>query len=106
MLFCERTPYVTEWGSEELKIPYVKPSDGRVHRYVPDFYMKIGNDKYIIEVKPERETKEPVMRKSKRTYLNEVLTYAINRAKWSADDDFCNERGLICQIITERELKG
>jgi len=66
MIFCEMTPSVTEWGSEEIKIPYVKPSDGRVHRYVPDFYMKMGNDKYIIEVKPERETKEPVMRKSAR----------------------------------------
>ena len=108
MLFCERTPHVTEWGSEEIKIPYVKPSDGRVHRYVPDFYMKMGGQKYIIEVKPERETKEPVMRKSargKRTYITEVLTYAINKAKWHAADDFCKDRGLIFKIITERELK-
>ena len=105
MIYCDKNRAVVEWGSEEIKIPYVKPSDGRVHRYVPDFYMKMGNDKYIIEVKPERETKEPVMRKSKRTYLNEVLTYAINRAKWDAADDFCKDRGLIFQIITERELK-
>ena len=71
--------------------------------------MKMGNDKYIIEVKPERETKEPVMRrksaKAKRTYINEVLTYAINKAKWGAADDFCKDRGLIFKILTEKELK-
>ena len=110
MLFCESSVHVTEWGSEEIKIPYIRPDDGRVHRYVPDFYMKMNNEKYIIEVKPERETKEPVLKKkndpkSKRNYLREVQKYLINRAKWAAADDFSKDRGLIFKIITERELK-
>ena len=57
MKWCDITPSVTEWGSEEIIIPYISPVDGRRHRYFPDFYVKIGNKKYLVEVKPLRQTK-------------------------------------------------
>ena len=41
MIFCDHTSTIVEWGSEEIIIPYRSPIDGRVHRYYPDFYIKI-----------------------------------------------------------------
>ena len=41
MIFCDHTPSIVEWGSEEVIIPYRCPTDGRVHRYYPDFYVKV-----------------------------------------------------------------
>ena len=58
MVYCDKNNSVVEWGSEEIIIPYVSPKDGRVHRYFPDFYMKVKQTngtykKFIIEVKPK-----------------------------------------------------
>ena len=41
MIYCDFTDSIIEWGSEEVIIPYVSPWDGRVHRYFPDFYIKV-----------------------------------------------------------------
>ena len=64
MVFCDNNPSILEWGSEEVIIPYRCPTDGRVHRYFPDFYIKVRErtgqiTKYIIEVKPKKQTKPP-----------------------------------------------
>jgi hypothetical protein len=41
MLYCDRSDAIIEWGSEEIIIPYRSPLDGKVHRYFPDFYIKV-----------------------------------------------------------------
>ena len=41
MVYCDKNPRVLEWGSEELIIPYFLPTDGKYHRYFPDFYVKV-----------------------------------------------------------------
>ena len=41
MVYCDKNPRILEWGSEELIIPYRLPTDGRIHRYFPDFYVKV-----------------------------------------------------------------
>ena len=79
MVWCDRSSSVTEWGSEEIVIPYISPADGRRHRYFPDFYVKIGRKKYMVEVKPLRQTKQPKKQKRQtKAYITEVVTYAIN----------------------------
>ena len=40
MFFCDHNDSIIEWGSEEVIIPYRCPTDGRVHRYYPDFLVK------------------------------------------------------------------
>ena len=62
--WCDLNENIMEWGSEEFWIPYVSPVDRRVHRYFPDFIIKVkestGQIKtYVIEVKPKRQTMEP-----------------------------------------------
>ena len=43
MVYCDTNESVIEWGSEEIIIPYLSPWDGRIHRYFPDFYIKINS---------------------------------------------------------------
>ena len=112
MIFCDHTSTIVEWGSEEIIIPYRSPIDGRVHRYYPDFYIKILTksgkyEKYVIEVKPKRQTQKPNEKPKRKTaaWKREVLTYIKNRAKWDAAEDFCEDRQMKFKILTEDHLK-
>ncbi len=60
MSYCDKNDNIIEWGSEEVIIPYRSPLDNRLHRYFPDFYVKVKDNsgvpkKYIIEIKPKRQ---------------------------------------------------
>ena len=100
MVYCDRNDKVIEWGSEEVIVPYRSPWDGKIHRYFPDFYVKLKETtgkikKYIIEVKPKRQTKG---------YLRETYEYARNQAKWHAAVDYCKDRLYEFKVMTEDEL--
>ena len=110
MVYCDNSDNILEWGSEEIIIPYLSPWDGKLHRYFPDFYIKVrqasGNiKKFIIEVKPKKQTRppEPVNRKTKK-WLNEVKTYSINEAKWKSASEWCSNNDMEFKILTEEEL--
>ena len=111
MKYCDKTPNILEWSSEEVIIPY-RGLDRRVHRYFPDFWIKYKNAKgqivkEIIEVKPKAQTKKPTKKcKHYGKYLREARTYAINRAKWEAAEEYCLDRGYKFRIITEDHLKA
>ena len=106
MLWCDQTPSVVEWGSEEIAIPYISPVDGKRHRYYPDFYVKVNNKKYMVEVKPFKQTKEPkTQKKVTKRYITEVVTWSVNKAKWKAASEFCKDYGWEFMLITEKELK-
>ncbi len=105
MSWLDKNPDILSWGSEELIIPYKSPVDGRFHRYFPDFIVKTRNKTLIIEVKPERETKEPKLRKRvTKQYLQEVMTYGVNQSKWKAAEEYCLDRGWEFKVITEKHL--
>lgn len=60
---------------------------------------------YIIEIKPEKQTKPPKKgRKKTSTYLNEVATYEKNLSKWNQAKQFCESNNIIFKILTEKEL--
>ena len=110
MVYCDNSDNILEWGSEEIIIPYLSPWDGKLHRYFPDFYIKVrqasGNiKKFIIEVKPKKQTRppKPVNRKTKK-WLNEVKTYSINEAKWKSASEWCSNNDMEFKILTEEEL--
>ena len=110
MKYCDSNQNILEWGSEEFCLPYRSPLDNRVHRYFPDFYIKVRENtgkikKYIIEVKPQRQCIEPKPQKKKtRTYIYEVREYAKNQAKWKAAEEYCLDRGYEFKVLTEKEL--
>ena len=106
MQWCDSHPSVEEWASEEIIIPYISPVDGKRHRYFPDFYVKVGNKKYIAEVKPLYQTKEPkTQKRNTKKYISEVMTYAVNQAKFKAATEFCKDHGWEFMVVTEKELK-
>lgn len=110
MVYCDLNENILEWGSEELALPYRSPLDNKVHRYFPDFYIKVREKtgrikKYLIEVKPLKQTKEPVPQKRKtKSYIYEVTEYAKNQAKWSAAREYCKDRQWEFKVLTEHEL--
>ena len=111
MNYCDLTETVSEWQSEEFWIPYRSPIDNRIHRYFPDFFIKYKDKdsnirRSVIEVKPMRETLQPkaTKGKSRKTMINESMTYVKNQAKWKAAREFCEDRKLEFKIMTEKEL--
>lgn len=110
MKWCDQNPAVQEWGSETIIVPYISPLDRKMHRYFVDFYIKIKNkhgivQKYLVEIKPERFTKPPVIpeRKTKR-FVDEVFQWGVNEAKWKAAFEFCKDRNMTFMILTEKDL--
>ena len=110
MVYLDNNPSILKWQSEEIIIPYVSPVDNRVHRYFPDFYIKVQENTglvktYLIEVKPLKQTQKPKKPKRQtKNYLREVYEYAKNQAKWKAADDFCKDRLWEFKVMTEKEL--
>jgi len=108
--WCDLNENIISWGSEEFWIPYLSPVDNRVHRYFPDFIIKVkeqtGEIKtYIIEVKPKKQTIPPKQKsRVTKSFLHEAKTYAVNQAKWKAADEFCKDRMIQFKVITEDEL--
>tara|TARA_R100001129_G_scaffold143907_1_gene105055 strand:- start:608 stop:1048 length:441 start_codon:yes stop_codon:yes gene_type:complete len=110
MVYCDNHTKILEWGSEEIALPYRSPIDNKVHRYFPDFYIKVRESngkikRYIIEIKPKKQTMEPKVKKRKtKGYIYEVYEYAKNQAKWKAAEEFCKDRMWEFKVLTEDEL--
>ena len=95
---------MVEWASETVVIPYRSPLDRRIHRYFVDFYLKTVGGTYLIEVKPDRFTRPPEPRRKTKKYLQEVAQWGVNETKWKSAQEFCDDRGWIFKIITEKDL--
>jgi hypothetical protein len=109
MKYLDEDPNVVWWASEELSIRYRSPVDQRIHRYFPDFVVRvIQKDKkektLVIEIKPEKQTKMPTQKRKTKTFIQEAATYAINQEKWRAADLFCQEHGWEFKVLTEKDL--
>lgn len=111
MIWMDKNDRIVEWTSESVIIPYIKPTDGKIHRYFIDFSCKFRENngsitKYIIEYKPLKQTQLPIPsnRKKERTFLMEQMNYAINMAKWKAAREYARSEGLKFLIITEKDL--
>ena len=111
MIYCDNNPSIVQWASEEVVIAYKSPLDNKIHRYYPDFYLKVKqkDNSYkniIVEIKPLKQCSPPKIPKRKTIqYLNEVKTWAVNEAKWKAAKEWCADRKFEFKIITEKELK-
>lgn len=110
LLWADNNPAVIKYASEEIVIPYHSPVDQKMHRYFTDFAIRVrtknGEEKnYLIEIKPEIQTKPPKPRtRNTNKYINELSTYAVNQAKWNAAVEYCNKNNMTFQILTERDL--
>ena len=112
MVYCDSNNSVVKWSSEEIVIPYRSPFDRKIHKYYPDFWVKIKKhdgtiETSIIEVKPKSQTIPPKDTSRKRKsgrFLLEMKRYGINEAKWKAASTFCEYKNWKFKIITEDQL--
>ena len=111
MVYCDKNDAILEWWSEEIIVPYLSPWDGRIHRYFPDFYMKVKQadgsiKKFIVEVKPKAQTKEPIKNPKRKTrkWFGEVKNWGINQAKWKSAQEYCKDQGMEFKIFTEDHI--
>ena len=103
---------VVKWGSESIVVPYLYECDNRVHRYFIDFnYVDRNNRKYLIEVKPKKQTLAPKPPKrnsikSNHKYMIEQMEYQKNCDKWKAAHEFAQKYGMVFKIWTEETLQN
>lgn len=120
----DNNPSVLEWSSEEIAIPYRTILDEqyeiqhklaykRYHRYFVDFYVKVKDrsgkvNKYLIEVKPLKETKAPQRAdfRTEPSYQKAMRTWTINSAKWAAAREYCADHKMGFLIQTEEDIYG
>ena len=109
-IYCDKNENILEWSSEEIALPYRSPLDNKIHRYFPDFYIKVRETngsikKMLIEIKPKKQCVEPKVQKKKtKGYIYEVKEYVRNQAKWEAAKEFCEDRQWEFKILTEDQL--
>jgi hypothetical protein len=110
MSWADQKESIVKWRSEETIIPYRSPIDNKIHRYFVDFQIQVRDKSgslqtYLIEIKPEKQTKPPAkQQKVTKKYLQEVLEWGKNEAKWKAAEEYANDRKWKFIILTENEL--
>lgn len=104
--WCDEKDEIVSWSSETVVIPYRCKTDGKIHRYFVDLLIKFNNGKTIlVEIKPHAQTQEPKTPKRKtRRYYAECLTWAKNKSKWEAAEEWALDRGIEFHIWTEKAL--
>lgn len=108
--FLDSNPNILEWSSEEIAIPYLKPTTGRIHKYFPDYWVKFRNKHGEIveemwELKPNNQISLPSRRgKRKKQQIVEAVQFEVNKAKWKAAQAFCDKRGIKFRLVTENQL--
>ena len=110
--FCDTNPNVTRWASESVQIPYFHPFEKTIRQYHVDLNMVVKEGdvykKYLVEIKPEKQTKKPDFSNSKcrkATMLYEQMTYVTNCAKWDAAKAIAKKNNIQFIILTEKDLK-
>lgn len=111
MCWCDNTPSVVNWMSEEITIPYFSKADGKMRRYFVDFAIKMKTqdgtvETLLIEIKPNHETVPPkkTKRKKPERYMEECYTWQVNNDKWEAARAWCAQHGLRFIIMDEYAL--
>lgn len=109
--YADFNKFIIKYSLEPFPVKYLKPTDGKFHRYFVDLYIEFSSgDKFLVEIKSSSETKEP-RKPSKKTqkalmnYQKALETWYINCAKWEAAKKFATLNNMKFIILTELELK-
>ena len=109
MIHIDRNRNVLKWASEEVIVPYRCTVDGKIHRYFPDFVVRVKKrdgtiETVMIEVKPYVQTIAPKKRRKTSKYQKEVLVYAKNISKWEYAKEYCKKRNWRFDFLTEKTI--
>lgn len=105
MTFCDSNKNVLYWASEAIKLPYRSPLDGKIHQYIPDFFVVYQNKRgqqiaEMVEIKPKKQS----LIESRTASARDRLVVAVNHAKWAAAMAYCKAQGYTFRVITEDDL--
>jgi hypothetical protein len=105
MTFCDNNDNIIYWASEAVTIPYKSPLDGKIHNYIPDFFVMYENKHgrkvaEIVEIKPKKQS----LIESRVASARDRLVVAVNHAKWAAAMGYCKQHGYTFRVITEDDL--
>lgn len=107
MGWCDKHQSVIKWASEEHIVPYISPLDNRPHRYFVDFFVEFKNgNKYLIEIKPDSQTRPPKKTGQKAKFIREMTTWAVNESKWKAAAKYAEKKGWKFKVLTDKVLRG
>lgn len=109
--FIDENEKIKKWSLEPFPIYYIKPTDGKPHRYYFDLYLETENEKILVEIKPKSEVLPPKLPKkrsksSMKTYQKALITYKINQSKWQAANEFAKRNNLKFALLTEDQIKN
>lgn len=109
--YFDTNPNIVKFSLEPFHIKYIKPTDGKIHRYYIDFYIEFSSgEKFLVEVKPFSQIIPPKKskkntEKSLRNFKKAQMTWKINSAKWAAAGEYCSKNNMRFIFLTEKELK-
>jgi len=113
-VYCDTNESILKWSSEPIAIKYVNPLDKKEHDYNVDFYIKdqaISEiQEWIIEIKPEKQTKKPIFEGSNATlqklksYNRNMQIWITNQAKFKAAKHWAEKRGFKFGVVGENFL--
>lgn len=107
-LWLDTHPNVVKWNIEEVEVKYYNPVKDRPAKYIIDFYAEFSDGKqWLIEVKPHKETLQPVLKEGKRAtkaFKRQVDTYIVNQEKWRIAQHYASNRGMEFYVFTEFTL--
>lgn len=112
--YCDTNDSIVKWSSEPIAIEYYNPLDKKEHKYNVDFYIKVVKEsgdaqEWIIEIKPENQTKKPIyegkMTIAKlKSYNRNMQIWITNQAKFKAAKIWAEKRGYKFGVIDENFL--
>ena len=105
MTFCDTNKSILYWASEAIKLPYRSPLDGKIHQYIPDFFVVYQNKRgqqiaEMVEIKPKKQS----LIESRKASAQDRAIVAVNHAKWAAAMAYCKAQGYTFRVITEDDL--
>jgi len=108
--YADFNKHIVKFGVEPFPIKYLKPQDGKIHRYYIDMFLEFDTGhKILVEIKSSSETVPPkkpkkVSTKSSANYQRALMTYSVNQAKWVTARQFAKDNNMTFCILTEKEL--
>ncbi len=112
--YCDTNELILKWSSEPIEIDYYNPLDKKDHKYNVDFYIKVlkesgGEQDWIIEIKPEKQTKKPIYEgvntlSKLKSYNRNMQIWITNQAKFKAAKEWALKRGFKFGVIDENFL--
>jgi len=112
--YCDTNESILKWSSEPVSIDYYNPLDKKEHKYNVDFYIKVlkesGEEQdWIIEIKPENQTKKPIYEgvntlSKLKSYNRNMQIWITNQAKFKAAKEWAAKRGYKFGVIDENFL--